>query len=87
MFLTAGTPHFHMATSSTRNASEPQMISLFSGFNGDGAFWQSSIVLAARRASRMHSSAASFAGFGVAAVVSCANAGAASTTERDDDAE
>ena len=27
MFRTAGTPNFHMATSSTRNAAEPQMTS------------------------------------------------------------
>ena len=45
MFRTAGTPNFHMATKSTRNASVPQMISFFSGSSGDGAFWQSSIVL------------------------------------------
>ena len=47
MFFTAGTPNFHMTTSSTRNASEPQMTSLLAGSSGDGAFWQSSIDAAA----------------------------------------
>ena len=42
MFFTAGTPNFHMATSSTRNAAVPQMTSFLAGSNGDGAFWQSS---------------------------------------------
>src|SRR3954470_15635324 len=75
MFLMAGTPHFHIATSSTKNASEPQMISLGSGVNGDGAFWQSSIV-PPLSSFLMHFSAASFAGFDVVSA-SCANAGPA----------
>ena len=42
MFFTAGTPNFHIATSSTTNAAEPQRISFTPGSKGDGAFWQSS---------------------------------------------
>ena len=57
MFFTAGTPNFHMTTSSTRNASEPQMISFGSGTSGFGAFWQSSTVLPSS-SSLWHSSAA-----------------------------
>ena len=51
MPLTAGMPHFHMPTSSTRNASEPQMISFVSGSSGLGDSWQSSTVSPSSRSS------------------------------------
>ena len=72
--------------SSTKNASEPQMISLFSGCNGDGAFWQSSIdaalgelleALLGRLVRELR----------LRRRCPAANAGAATTHERDDDAE
>ena len=78
MFLTAGTPHFHMATSSTKNASEPQMISFFSGMSGDGASWQSSTVPPSAK-SLAHSSSALLAYFTSVLPVSCATAGPATT--------
>src|SRR4051794_722369 len=75
MFLTAGTPNFHIAPSSTRNASEPQMISSLPGNSGDGAFWQSSTEPPVASFSA-HSLSAWLAYFGWD---SCAYAGAAAT--------
>ena len=87
MFFTAGTPNFHMTKSSTRNASEPQMISLVAGRIGLGAFWQSSSRAAASSSFSTHS----LGGLGLAVLrrraLSCANAGAAMTQHRDDDAD